>query len=220
MRNYKIKWGKLLFIRWIIISWVLQAVHVLDKRERIFRIFLEFLFLLPVIVIYDVSNANSKIYSIAYIISIHSLFYLFNSTWLVGYREVNKKFKGKGIQSIVDFSNYVKEDIKNCDNNAVLLYGSLPRKKYHNRSDLDIRIIRSSNDNVKLFFKAIKYRAVGIWKYKIPVDLKVVDSMDYLKKEMRDDEHPIIISKKENFEVYNEGVPFESLEKSPNEFVK
>ena len=220
MRNYKIKWGKLLFIRWIIISWVLQAVHVLDKRERIFRIFLEFLFLLPVIVIYDVSNANSKIYSIAYIISIHSLFYLFNSTWLVGYREVNKKFKGKGIQSIVDFSNYVKEDIKNCDNNAVLLYGSLPRKKYHNRSDLDIRIIRSSNDNVKLFFKAIKYRAVGIWKYKIPVDLKVVDSMDYLKKEMRDDERPIIISKKEAFQVFNQGAPFESLEKRPNDFVK
>jgi hypothetical protein len=220
MRNYKIKWGKLLFIRWIVVSWILQAVHVLDKRERIFRIFLELLFLLPVIVIYDASNANSRFYSIAYIISIHSLFYLFNSTWLVGYREVNKKFKGKGIQSIVDFSNYVKEDIKNCDNNAVLLYGSLPRKKYHNRSDLDIRIIRSSNDNVKLFFKAIKYRAVGIWKYKIPVDLKVVDSMDYLKKEMRDDEHPIIISKKENFEVYNEGVPFEFLEESPNEFVK
>jgi predicted nucleotidyltransferase len=176
--------------------------------------------LLPIIIIYYHSDATSKIYAAIYVISIHTLFYLFNSTWLVGYREVNKKFKGKGIQSIVDFSNYVKEDIKHCDNNAVLLYGSLPRKKYHNRSDLDIRIIRSSNDNVKLFFKAIKYRAVGIWKYKIPVDLKVVDSMDYLKKEMRDDEHPIIISKKENFEVYNEGVPFESLEKSPSDFIK
>ena len=220
MRDYKIKWGKYLLFRWILVSWTLQAVHVLDKSERIFRIFLELFFLFPAIVIYDTSNSNSKIYAFAYVIAIHSLFYLFNSTWLVGYREVNKKFKGKGIQSIVDFSKYVKEDIKNCDYNAILLYGSLARKKYHIRSDLDIRIIKSSNYNIKLFFKAIKYRAIGIWKYKIPVDLKVVDTMDYLKKEMRDDEHPIIISKKENFEVYNEGVPFEFLEKSPNEFVK
>ena len=220
MRNYKYSWGKLLFIRWIIISWVLQAVHVLDKRERIFRIFLELLFLFPTIVIYALIDIDSIIYAIVYFILVHTLFYLFNSSWLVGYREVNKKFKGKGIQSIIDFSNYVKEDIKYCDNNAVLLYGSLPRKKYHNRSDLDIRIIRSSNNNVKLFFKAIKYRAVGIWKYKIPVDLKVVDSMDYLKKEMRDDEHPIVISEKDSFQVFNAGASFESLEKRPNDFVK
>ena len=38
----------------------------------------------------------------------------------------------------------------------------------------------------------IKLRAVGIWKYKIPMDLKIVDSQEYLRREMREDEHPII----------------------------
>ena len=49
MRDYKIKWGKYLLVRWIMVSWILQAVHVLDKSERIFRIFLELFFLFPVL---------------------------------------------------------------------------------------------------------------------------------------------------------------------------
>ena len=216
MRVYKIQWGKYLLFRWIAVSWILQAVHVLDRGERIFRILLELILLLPAIVIY---NSSLKFYTFSYVIAIQSLFYFINSTWLVGYREVNKKFQGKGIESIIDFSKYVKKDLTNCEFNAALIYGSLSRKKYHSRSDLDIRIVKSSAGNIKLYFKAIKYRALGTWKYKIPVDLKVVSGMDYLKSEMRNDERPIVICRKEGFSIFNEGVPFEVLEKFQNQFV-
>lgn len=219
MRKYKIKWGKFLILRWILVSWILQAIHVLDKKEKLFRIVIEFILIIPAIFIFYFGIINLLTLSI-YVVIVHMIFWLFNSTWLVGYREVNKNFKGKGIQSIIDFSKYIQTDIKNCDYNAILLYGSLSRKKYHNRSDLDIRIIRSSEDSIKLFFKGIKYRAIGIWKYKIPIDLKIVDSMEYLKKEMRDDEQPIVISRKPSFTIYNKGDTFQSLIKFPNNYIK
>lgn len=44
MRNYSFHWGKLLVVRWLVVSWTLQAIHVLDKREQVFRIILELLF--------------------------------------------------------------------------------------------------------------------------------------------------------------------------------
>ena len=58
MRSYSINWGKFLFFRWFPVSWTLQAVHVLDRKERAFRIGLE---LIPVAVI--VTLASVCIYS-------------------------------------------------------------------------------------------------------------------------------------------------------------
>ena len=48
MRNYSVNWGKFLLFRWLFVSWTLQAIHVLDARERVFRVILE---LIPVLLI-------------------------------------------------------------------------------------------------------------------------------------------------------------------------
>lgn len=191
MRNYSINWGRFLFFRWLPISWTLQAVHVLDTKERIFRIVLE---LIPIAVI--VALAVAGIYSwwvaLTLFVVIHTIFWLFDSTWLVGFREVYTGFKGKGIQSVIDFVDWSIEELKDCDNiSAITIYGSICRHKYHDRSDFDLRIVQD-RAMLKTYFKMIKLRAVGIWKYKIPMDLKIVDSQEYLRREMREDEHPII----------------------------
>lgn len=65
----------------------------------------------------------------------------------------------------------------------------------------------------------IKLRTVGIWKYKIPMDLKLVDSVEFLKKEMREDEHPIVpYNKYESF--YNEGDSYEMLKRNPENYLR
>lgn len=58
-------------------------------------------------------------------------------------------------------------------------------------------------------------RAVGIWKYKIPMDLKIVDSQDYLRKEMREDEHPIIAYNKYDSFYDMKGDSYEALKANP-----
>lgn len=218
MRNYSINWGRFLFFRWLPISWTLQAVHVLDTKERIFRIIIEFI---PVTAL--VTMAVADIYSwwvaLALLVVLHTLFWLFDSTWLVGFREVYTSFKGNGIQSVIDFVDWSIEELKDCDNiSAITIYGSICRHMYHDRSDFDLRIVQERG-SLKTYFKMIKLRTVGIWMYRIPMDLKLVDSVDFLKKEMRDDEHPIVpFNKYETF--YNEGDKYEDLKARPVEYTK
>ena len=218
MRNYSINWGRFLFFRWLPISWTLQAVHTLDTKERIFRVVLEFI---PIAVI--VALAVAGIYSwwvaLALFVVLHTLFWLFDSTWLVGFREVYTGFKGKGIQSVIDFVDWSIEELKDCDNiSAIAIYGSICRHMYHDRSDFDFRILQGTG-SLKTYFKMIKLRAVGIWRYKIPIDLKLVDSIDFLKREMREDEHPIVpYNKNESF--YNEGDKYELLKRNPQMYTK
>lgn len=218
MRNYRINWGKFLVIRWLPVSWCLQAIHVLDKSERRFRIAIE---LTPAVVIAAATIVLGGSWRIVgfELIAIHTLFWLLDSTWLVGFREVYTGFRGKGIQSIIDYINWSLEELKDCDNiSAITIYGSICRHKYHARSDFDLRILQEGG-SLKTYLKMIKLRAIAIWKYRIPIDLKLVDSVDFLKQEMREDEHPIVpYNKYEKF--YNEGDTYEMMIEHPENYLR
>lgn len=219
MRNYSVRWGKFLLFRWLLTSWVLQAIHVLDSREKIFRVVLE---LIPVSLIIVLAVVGAYPWWVALLFSfvLHTLFWLFDSTWLVGFREVYTGFKGKGLQSVIDFVDLCVEELKDCDNiSAIAIYGSICRHMYHDRSDFDLRIVQD-NPTLRTYFIGIKLRAVGIWKYKIPIDLKIVDSQEYLKKEMRDDEHPIIAYNKYDTFYDILGDSYESLKANPMTYRK
>ena len=219
MRNYSISWGRLLFCRGLPISWTLQAVHVLDKKEMIFRIVLE---LIPIAIIVWLAVADffSWWAALGAFVVLHTLFWLFDSTWLVGFREVYKGFKGKGILSVIDFVDWSMEELKDCGNiSAIAIYGSICRHKYHDRSDFDLRIVQEKS-SLKTYFKMIKLRAVAIWKYRIPIDLKLVDSVDFLKEEMREDEHPIIPYNKYQTFYDIKGDLYEELKQNPMKYLK
>ena len=102
---------------------------------------------------------------------------------------------------------------------AVLVYGSMSRRMFHNRSDLDIRIWQDGF-SLKTFFMVQKYRFIGIWKYRIPLDLKLVDSMEYLKREMRSDEKAIVGYSKDDKPVYNSGFTLSDIKANPSEYLR
>lgn len=218
MRNYKHNWGKFLIVRWFIISWTLQAIHVLDKSERCFRVILELIPFTVLVLLWAFGICHLWV-MLFLIIAIHTLFWLFDSTWLVGYREVNKKFKGKGLQSVIDFVDWSVDVLKDCNNiSAITIYGSICRHMYHDRSDFDLRIVQEGG-KIKTYFKMIKLRTVAIWKYRIPIDLKLVNSVEFLKNEMREDEHPIVpFNKYPTF--YNEGDSYQQLKDHPENYLK
>ena len=219
MHNYFISWGKFLFLRWLPISWTLQAVHVLDKKEMVFLIVLE-LIPIAVIVWLAVVGVFSWWAALGAFVVLHTLFWLFNSTWLVGFREFYTGFKGKGILSVIDFVDWSMEELKDCGNiSAIAIYGSICRHKYHDRSDFDLRIVQERS-YLKTYFKMIKLRAVAIWKYRIPIDLKLVDSVDFLKEEMREDEHPIIPFNKYNTFYDMKGDLYDDLKQHPMKYLR
>ena len=129
MRDYSISWGKFLFLRWLPISWTLQAVHVLDKKEMVFRIVLEMI-PIAVIVWLAVVGVLSWWAALGAFVVLHTLFWLFDSTWLVGFREVYTGFKGKGIQSVMAFVDLSMKELKECGNiSANAIYGCICRRK-------------------------------------------------------------------------------------------
>lgn len=219
MRNYSYNWGKLLIFRWFIASWLLHGVHVFDKTEKFYYIICELVIqIIPLFILFLLNVQDWWIYLLSILI-IHTITWLCDSHWLVGYREVNKKFKSKGIQGVINYINVVEKELKTNKNvSLIAIYGSLSRRKFHDRSDLDLRILQEHKD-FYLFLKIQKLRFIGIWKYKIPLDLKLVDSEDYLKHEMREDEKAIVVYKKYE-KVYNEGLNFKEIENNPQLFLK
>lgn len=219
MRNYTVNWGRFLVIRWFVASWLLHGVHVLDKTERLLYIFFELLALVLCYVVMMLCGVNCWVWYLVAFIILHTITWLIDSHWLVGYREVNKNFRGKGINSVIEFLEYSKQKLAHYENiEAIGVYGSISRRMYHDRSDLDLRIIQNAF-SLPLFFDVQKLRFIGIWKYKIPLDLKLVDSVEYVKNEMRDDEKPVMIYKKHD-SFYNEGVSFEELKNDSEKFTK
>lgn len=219
MRNYSINWGKFLIIRWLSISWVFQAIHVLDKGEQFFRIIIE---LIPVMFIglLVVFQYISWWSALILFVFIHTLFWLFNSTWLVGFREIYTRFKGKGLQSVIDYTDWASKYLKDCNNITVIaIYGSICRHMYHDRSDFDLRIVQSRG-LIKTYLKMIVLRTVAIWKYRIPIDLKLVDSEDFLKNEMRVDEHPIIVFNRNDFFYDLSGDKYDYLKANVDKYLK
>ena len=218
MRTYKYDWGNFLFVRFLFVSWTLQAIHVLDSSERRFRIIIELIPNALMLLLLILGVIPAWLFFL-FLVLLHTFFWLFDSTWLVGWRQVDKNFKGKGICSIINFVDWAKKELSSCDNiTAITIYGSICRHKYHDRSDFDFRIVQDKG-RFKTYFKMIKLRIVAIWKYKIPIDLKLVDSVDFLKSEMREDEHPIVpFNKYPPF--YNEGDTYEDLKKNPSAYLK
>ena len=219
MRNYTYNWGSLLGLRWFVASWLLHGVHVFDKTEKLYYIICELVLqLMPITILYFCGVADWWLYLISLIL-VHSLTWLCDSHWLVGYREVDKTFRSKGIKGVIDYIDIVRKELYGNSNvSLIAVYGSLSRRKFHDRSDLDLRIVQE-NRSFFLFLKVQKLRFIGIWKYRIPLDLKLVDSEDYLKKEMREDEKAIVVYKKHD-KVYNEGVSFNEVVENPLSFLK
>jgi predicted nucleotidyltransferase len=82
------------------------------------------------------------------------------------------------------------------ENQAILciaVFGSLSRGKFHQHSDLDIRIIRKNGFKNGIMATAfiIKERMIA-QKQSIPLEVLLGDSISFLKK-MRKDEPPVII---------------------------
>lgn len=220
MRSYSYNWGHLLFLRWFMASWLLHGVHVFDKTEKYLYVLCEAVFISIVFGIMSIVGCGSlRAFLITFII-IHTITWLVDSHWLVGYREVNKSFRSKGLIVTLKYIERISEAFSKQSNvEAVLVYGSMSRKMFHNRSDLDIRILQKGF-SLKTFFTVQVYRFIGIWKYRIPLDLKLVDSVDYLKNEMRPDERAIVGYSKGNKPVYNAGYTLSEVMMNPSNFLR
>ena len=218
------KKSKYRFLRNIPVSWIHQSLSGYDRTEFLFRIFIQLVCFILVFSINTIFILQLRYNLIFSFIITHTLFWIFNGPFMAVMVVSFSKLKNGGIVKVLKIIKYIKADYEASDcAEAVLIYGSFCRKLLHDRSDLDIRVIRkkSLKNSLKCMCIAAKFRFIATF-IGMPLDLLVVDSMDFLNSTMRDDEHPVIINRDTNFdhERLNKSIKIDDVFVNPKSVLK
>ena len=223
--NWKgmMKEGRYRAFRNLPVGWVLQILHSTDKSDRRFRLVLELVVLLgSFICIYLLNNRLTVVSGVSAFIVIHTLSWFLMGNFWVYMLDSFLFVKNTGLDDTLKYIQLVERAYEKSDScNAVLIYGSFCRNMFHGRSDLDIRIVRRTDSIIGLWalFLGLYFRAYSFFKL-IPADFQVVDSMEFLTNQMRDDEKPVVAYKRQGFNIANEGRPLSDVLNNPSSVLK
>ena len=216
-----LKQGKYRAIRNLSIGWITHAIHSTDYSEKIFRIIIEMVLMLGLFTyIYYWSAFERDITAsaiVAFILS-HTIMWLLDGNFWVYVLDSFHWMKNPGINKIVSYVKLCRKLFQLADlSEAILIYGSMCRGEFHNKSDLDLRIVRRSDSwlgvlclPIALFLRAVSFFII------LPVDLQVSDSFEFLDRQMRNDEIPIVVYVRDSFRFRASKNTFLEIEKNPS----
>jgi L-malate glycosyltransferase len=172
-------------------SWLFQGMLYMDKSEQKFKIILDFIIFLPLLVLFmQYLNVFTSIF-ISIILS-HTLNWIFNGQIFVLLK--NFKLLNTPIEYFTNYLDSIKIKVENEDYIiAVAAFGSISREKLQTTSDLDIRLIRKSGiiNGTKACFFVLKERTISFFNG-FPLDIYVLDDINMIHKHIKN-ENPIII---------------------------
>ena len=216
-----LKEGKHRAIRNITIGWLSHAIHSTDYSERIFRIAIEILLMfLCFNLIMHREIFKSDILSSAgvTIIVCHTIMWMLDGNFWVYLLDSFDWMRNPGIKRIIAYVKLCRKLFQVADLcNAILIYGSMCRGEFHDRSDLDLRIIRRNDSWLGMLCLpvALLLRIVSFFIV-LPVDLQVADSYKFISRQMRKDELPVVVYLREDFNLKLKGKRFSEIEKNPS----
>ena len=216
-----LKQGRFRAIRNLPIGWISHAIHSTDFSERIFRILIEMMLILGLFAyMYYWSPFKKDITAsamFAFIVG-HTIMWFLDGNFWVYMLDSFHWIQNPGIDRIISYVRLCKKFFLMGDlSDAILIYGSMCRGEFHNRSDLDLRIVRR-NDSwlgilclpVALFLRAFSFFIV------LPVDLQVSDSFAFLDRQMRKEEAPIVVYLRKGLKLGTTVTKFCEIEKNPS----
>lgn len=218
------KEGRYRAIRNLPVGWVLQIIHSTDTTERWVRICLEMLLIallwggLDYFMVFEARFANL----FSAIVIVHSLSWYFVGNFWVYMLDSFLWVKNPGMEEVVKYVEFVRRVFLRAGSvDAILIYGSMCRRMFHGRSDLDLRVVRSPGmiNGIWAVLVGILVRIPASLR-RIPVDLQVVDSMRFLDKQMREEEHPIIVYRRDAFQIHGAGPDFSLLKENSELFLR
>lgn len=219
-----LKHGKYRAIRNIAVGWLSHALHSTDFSEKLFRIGIELLLMLLCFNFvksrgmfdYDILSSAALT-----IIVCHTIMWMLDGNFWVYMLDSFRWMKNPGINRIITYVRVCRRSFQIGDLcNAILIYGSMCRGEFHDRSDLDLRIIRRKDSwlgilclPVALFLRIVSFFIL------LPVDLQVADSYKFIDHQMRKDEFPIVVYLRKGFDLKVAGKNFNEIEKHPSSIV-
>ena len=213
------KTGRFRAFRNLPVGWMLQILHSTDRTERLVRIAMELLLTGCFwLLLRDISALPNDIIRLLWaFIIIHTVSWFFLGNFWVYMLDSFHWVTNPGINEVLKYIYFVRRLlVKSGSCDAILVYGSMSRGAFHGRSDLDLRIIRKPGllNGLTAIFVGFVVRVPAALQGN-PVDLQVVDSLEFLDKQMRPDEHPIIVFLSPALVIKNPGPDFDQVLANP-----
>ncbi len=179
----------------LIKQWIHQGFTYLDKTERYYRIVAE---IIPFSLCLYLFSAKTELSLLsAFIVSFliaHTLNWIFNYNFWTCMTFTFPGIRNPGnSKTLIYLEKMQRRMLKYNSIGGCMLYGSISRGVWHEKSDLDMRILRQPGffSGLKAYLIVFSERLIAVF-YGQPLDLYLADSVNFLNK-MRKDENPIFL---------------------------
>lgn len=183
----------------IVKNWIHQGFTYLDRTEKFYRVIWE---LIPFgLCVFGLSYISLPLWLIilsSFVIS-HTLNWAFNDNIWTCIQFTFPWAMNPGNEKTLAYLEDMERRFSKYDCvTGVMVYGSLSRGVWHEKSDLDTRIMRKSGiwNGFKCYI-LVHLKRLRAFYYKQPLDMYMADSVKFLDL-MRDDEFPIFLKAKDS----------------------
>lgn len=179
----------------LIKQWIHQGFTYLDKTEMLYRIVWEMLpatLLAWLLITYSSLNPVHGILLSVFIV--HTLNWILNFNFWTCITFTFPGVKNPGNEATIKYLRQMQSRmLRHQCIGGCMLYGSISRKAWHDKSDLDMRILRKPGrlNGFKAYLVVFTERIRAVFAMQ-PLDLYLADSTRFLKK-MRKDEFPVFL---------------------------
>lgn len=183
-------------------NWLHQAITYMDKGERTVRLAMEsseiLILWLALESITAFSDYSSYVLLLVAILLVHTMNWIFNGNFWALYLFAVPSARNPGeVETVRYLNDMATRLLRQKSISGLAIFGSVTRGKWHNCSDIDIRIIRKPGvlNLAAASLISIKERAYAFFR-KQPLDLFLADDIGFLRK-MRSDETPVFLIKRD-----------------------
>lgn len=184
-------------IKWIVTvkQWIHQGFTYLDRTEMFWRVIWEFIpFAAVFALLFYLVGLGFWLAVFWAFLAAHTLNWVFNFNFWTCLDFTFPTIHNPGNDATLDYLRRMQ--IRMMKNKAItgcMIYGSLSRGVWHDKSDLDMRIIGKTGflNGFRIYWAVFTERLIAV-RERQPLDLYQADSVRFLKR-MRKDEFPVFL---------------------------
>jgi predicted nucleotidyltransferase len=180
-------------------GWAHQGFFYLDRTQRIGRVVFE---IVPTAILAGLIGASAGIppshvwlWCISLFLA-HTLNWVLNGNWWAGMLFAFPSLRNRGDRATCAYLNQMAHRLRRDRSiSGAMIFGSIARGQWHERSDLDVRLLRRPgvwNGTMGVLI-LLRERWIALWSRQ-PLDIYLVDGIPFLKR-MRADEPPVFLKK-------------------------
>ncbi len=180
-------------------GWAHQGFFYLDRTQRIGRVVFE---IIPTVLLAGLIGGVARIplsrvwlWCVSLFLA-HTLNWVLNGNWWAGMLFAFPSLRNRGNRATCAYLNQMAHRLRRDRSiSGAMIFGSIARGQWHERSDLDVRLLRRPGlwNGATGVLILLRERWIALWSRQ-PLDIYLVDGIPFLKR-MRADEPPVFLKK-------------------------